>query len=254
MGDFSAAPGHVRSPSLLVGPSKAEPRRAVTQTLRAGRWLAVGMLTSALLLTGCSYGSSNKSSQGPDCDGVLASALQGVRIDDTSGATDSKFQWLTENCSYEFNILVDYTSARGSAQGKLGPDSCVELTQYLVPEAIDLLRADGLCTSGSAAAAAPAPVEQPGGGLAWNEAVGYAGTSQRVCGPLAGDGVSEDDVFLNLGLDYPDPERFQIVVWDVGGLEPIAHGSTLCASGVITLYNGVAQIELKDPSLIAIYD
>jgi hypothetical protein len=212
------------------------------------------MLTSALLLTGCSYGSSSKSHQAPDCDGVLASALQGVRADDTSGATDSKFQWLTENCSRQYEILVDYTSARGSAQGMFGPDSCDELTQYLVPEAIGLLRADGLCTSGSAAAAAPAPVEQPGGGISWNEAVGYAGTEQRVCGPLAGDGYSQDDVFLNLGLDYPDPGRFQIVVWDVGGLEPIAHGSTLCTSGVITLYNGVAQIELEDPRLISIYE
>ncbi len=212
------------------------------------------MLTSTLLLTGCSYGSGNKSNQVPDCEGVFASALQDVRIDDTSGATDSKFQWLTENCLHEFNILVDYTSARVSAQGMLGPDSCDALNHNLEPEAIDLLRADGLCTSGSAAAAVPAPVEQPGGGIAWNAAVGYAGTEQRVCGPLSGDGYSEDDVFLNLGLDYPDPERFQIVVWDVGVLEPIAHGSTLCTSGVITLYNGVAQIELDDPSLISIYE
>ena len=226
----------------------------MAQTLRAARWIAVGILTSALLLTGCSYGSSNQSNQMPDCDEVLASALQSVRIDDTSGATDSKFQWLTENCSHEYNILVDYTSARVSAQGTLGPDSCDELNQYLVLEAIDLLRADGLCTSGSAAAAAPAPVEQPGGGIAWNEAVGYAGTEQRVCGPLAGNGYSDDDLFLNLGLDYPDPQRFQIVVWDVGGLEPIAYGSRLCTSGLITVYNGVAQIELEDPSLISIYE
>lgn len=216
------------------------------------------MLASTLLLTGCSDGSGSKSNQARDCDGVLASALQGVRIDDTSGATDSKFQWLTENCSYEYDILVDYTSARYSAQGMLGPDSCDELNQYLLPEAIELLRAEELCTSRGAAAAAPVveqpEVEQPGGGIAWTEAVGYAGTEQRVCGPLSGDGYSEDDVFLNLGLDYPDPERFQIVVWDVGGIEPIAYGSTLCASGVITLYNGVAQIELRDPSLISIYE
>lgn len=225
----------------------------MASSLHAGRWVAVATLTSTFLLTGCSYGNSSKSYEAPDCEEVLSSALQGVRADDNSGATDSKFQWLTENCSAEYEILADYTSERGSAQGAFGPQSCNELTQYLVPEAIDLLRADGLCTSG-AGAAAPPPVEQPGGGIAWNEAVGYAGTEQRVCGPLAGGGNSEDDVFLNLGLDYPDPERFQIVVWDVGGLEPIAGGSTLCTSGVITLYNGVAQIELDDPSLITIYE
>ena len=100
---------------------------------------------------------------------------------------------------------------------------------------------------------APAVETQPGGGIPWNQAVDYAWTTQRVCGPLAGGGNSEDDVFLNLGSDYPNPERFQIVVWDIGGLEPIDGGATLCTSGAITLYEGVAQIELTDPSLIEIY-
>lgn len=99
---------------------------------------------------------------------------------------------------------------------------------------------------------APAADEQPGGGIAWNQAAENAGTNQRVCGPLAGGGNSDDDVFLNLGRDYPDPGRFQIVVWDVGSLEPIDGGATLCVSGQITMYEGVAQIELTDPSLIEI--
>ena len=88
----------------------------------------------------------------------------------------------------------------------------------------------------------------------WNQAAENAGTTQRVCGPLAGGGNSEDDVFLNLGRDYPDSDRFQIVIWDVGGLEPIDGGVTLCTTGEITLYEGVAQIELTDPSLIDIYN
>ncbi|RXZ51916.1 hypothetical protein [Agromyces binzhouensis] len=226
----------------------------MANTMHTGRCVSGAVLAFVLLLTGCSYGiGSSNSYQEPDCDGVLANAIQGVRADDSSGTTDSYFQWLTENCSYEYDILVDYTSTRGAASGALGPEPCSDLAQYLVPEAIELLLADGLCTSGSALAA-PEPVEQPGDGIAWDAAVSYAGTEQRVCGPLVGDGYSEDDVFLNLGLDYPDPGRFQIIVWDVGGLEPIAYGSTLCTSGVITLYNGVAQIELYDPSRISIYE
>jgi len=169
----------------------------VVQTRSAARWFTVGLLTSTLLVTGCSYGSGNRASQVPDCDGVFAGALQRVRVDDTSGATDSKFQWLAENCSYEYDVLVDYTSARVSAQGMLGPDFCENLNQDLLPESIELLRAEELCTGGGARTAAPA-VEQPGGGIAWTEAVGYAGTEQRVCRPLAGDGYSEDDVFLSL--------------------------------------------------------
>lgn len=124
-------------------------------------------------------------------------------------------------------------------------------------DAVRLLYEDGLCsdTDEAVAAAPEAPaVQQPGGGIAWNEAVAYAGTLQRVCGPLAGGGNDYDDVFLNLGLDYPDPNRFQIVIWDIGGLEPIDGGKTLCTKGLITLYNGVAQIELYDPSVIEIYE
>ena len=95
----------------------------------------------------------------------------------------------------------------------------------------------------------PAGGDQPGGGIAWDEAANYAGTTQRVCGPLAGSGTSDDDVFLNLGHDYPDPERFTIVIWDIGSVEPIAIGATVCTSGEIVLYKGVAQIELESTEL-----
>jgi hypothetical protein len=114
---------------------------------------------------------------------------------------------------------------------------------------------------GDAASADVAPVDpeavvedQPGGGIPWDEAVNYAGTTQRVCGPLAGSGNSNDDVFLNLGRDYPDAERFQIVLWDIGGVEAIPYGSTLCTSGPVTLHEGVAQIELQSASSVEIYD
>jgi hypothetical protein len=71
--------------------------------------------------------------------------------------------------------------------------------------------------------------------------------------PLAGSGNSEDDVFLNLGLNYPASGRFQIVIWDIGGIEPIPYGATLCTVGVITVYQGVAQIELQDAGLVEVF-
>jgi len=77
--------------------------------------------------------------------------------------------------------------------------------------------------------------------------------AQRVCGPLAGSGTSEDDVLLDLGVDYPSPDRFQIVIWDVGGVDSIPFGSTVCTTGPIALYNGVPEIALHSASEVEIY-
>lgn len=212
---------------------------------------------TVLLLTSCSSygGGSNRSEPSITCDGVLATVVHRLRTDDTAGAIDSELDWLGDNCSAAYDIFVDYVSTKGMAE-QFGPDDCDSLTQYIGRESIALLREDGLCSSGTSGSLADAPAveNQPGGGIAWNEAVGYAGTTQRVCGPLSGNGSSNDDVFLNLGRDYPDPERFQIVLWDVGGVEPISYGATLCTSGQITLYEGVAQIELQSASLVEIYE
>lgn len=212
---------------------------------------------TVLLLTSCSnYGGSNSRSEPSfTCDDVLATVVHRERTGDTAGAINSELDWLSNNCSGAYDIFVDYASAKGMAE-QFGPDACDSLTQHIGRESIALLSEDGLCSGGAAGSLADAPeVEnQPEGGIAWNEAVNYAGSTQRVCGPFAGSGSSNDDVFLNLGRDYPDPERFQIVLWDVGGVDPITSGATVCTSGQITLYKGVAQIELQSVSLVEIYE
>ncbi|MBC7631373.1 MAG: hypothetical protein H7290_07865 [Flavobacterium sp.] len=74
-----------------------------------------------------------------------------------------------------------------------------------------------------------------------------------MCGPLAGTGQSSNDVFLNLGVDYPDLNRFTIVLWDVGSVKPPPGVTHLCASGVITEYQGVSQIELRSIQAVDTY-
>ena len=81
------------------------------------------------------------------------------------------------------------------------------------------------------------------GDTRWNEARDQVGVRRTVCGPLVNDGQSDDDVFLNLGRGYPDPDRFTVVIWDVGEIEEIPPGTKVCASGTISSYQGVAQIE-----------
>ncbi|SDK37326.1 hypothetical protein SAMN05216282_105139 [Cryobacterium psychrotolerans] len=212
---------------------------------------------TVLLLTSCSSygGSNNRSEPSVTCDDALATVVERIRADDTAGAINSEIDWLSHNCTTEYDVFADYASTKGSAE-QFGPDTCDSLTQYIGREAIALLSEDGLCSDGTAGSPVDASTveNQPGGEIAWNEAVNYAGTTQHVCGPLAGSGNSNDDVFLNLGRDYPDTGRFQIVLWDIGGVEPIPHGTTLCTTGEITLYEGVAQIELKSASLVEIYE
>jgi len=223
---------------------------------RTGR-LPLATLVMALALSGCS---GVDAGTGPPqaevtCDDALATVVHRERTGDTAGAINSELDWLGDNCPTEYGTFADYASAKATT-AQLGQDTCASWTQYIRQEAIDLLAEDGLCSNGVAAPVAdPQGVEAlPGDGILWSDASDYAGTTQRVCGPLAGIGSSTDDVFLNIGLDYPDPGRFTIVLWDIGGVEPIAAGAMLCTSGPITLYEGVAQIELRSASSVEIYE
>lgn len=98
----------------------------------------------------------------------------------------------------------------------------------------------------------PAPGRDDAGSVDWSRAAAHVGRRTMVCGPLVNDGTSKDDVFLNLGLGYPDKDRFTIVIWDVGAVEEVQRGTTLCITGVVTLYDGVAQIETRDPGDVKI--
>ena len=247
-------------------------------SLRPSGRTAAAVSVIVITLTGCSSYSSGDVRDQPDaavtCAEVLGSVVQRIRSDDTFGAIDSEFDYLASNCSTEYATATDYAGTRASVR-KPGGSTCDSVSQFISEEALALLTEEGSCAGspGSGVQApswadgavnppswaddnfvAPSPAEsQPGGGIAWNEAPSFVGTVQRVCGPLVGDGNPEDDVFLNLGLDYPSVGRFQIVIWDVGRIDPIPYGVTLCTTGQITVYDGVAQIELEDPRQVEIY-
>lgn len=180
---------------------------------------------------------------------MLSTVIERCRSGDTADSINEQIAWLTTHCPTEYDTFADYSSARSSAR-QFGPEACTEWEQRMRREAVELLRADGLCTGASVGQSDEHT--QPDDGLAWNQAIEHAGTTQRVCGPLAGSGQSEDDVFLNLGLDYPDPGRFQYVLWDVGGVEAIPLGTTLCATSPITLC-GVAQMELYSAEEVDVF-
>lgn len=83
--------------------------------------------------------------------------------------------------------------------------------------------------------------------IPWQSAKDFVGKGATVCGPVAGVGSSEDDVFLNIGRDYPDPSRFTIVVYDVGSME-VPKEATACVTGTVEQYQDHAQIEVRSAS------
>jgi hypothetical protein len=96
----------------------------------------------------------------------------------------------------------------------------------------------------------------------WAEAGNYLSERHTVCGPVAGTHFAEDSrgqpTFLNLGEDYPSPQRFVVLIWgeDRGSFpsapESYYEGKVICASGVIQEYQGVFEMEVRLPEQIEV--
>lgn len=92
----------------------------------------------------------------------------------------------------------------------------------------------------------------------WSEARGRVGEVLCVEGPVMSVGTSAGgDLFLNLGLAYPNPGRFTLFIpaRNVGKFEAAfgsrfwtkLQGTVIRAQGEVKLYQGVAEIVLSDP-------
>ena len=208
-------------------------------------FLALTLVASLAACTDVS--GSGSTNMAPSCSQLLTAAVQYQR----SGAGDINaiMQALGDECSDEYEIAVDYVS--NSTDSAFAIDSCDELLGYGIrEESVALLEQDGRCSFGPSED--PADPGWPEGGLGWDKARDYAGTVQRVCGPLMSARQTDDGTFVNVGQDYPSADRFTFIFWDLY-LDPIDPGATLCGSGEIYLYDGVAQMEMGDPSAVEIW-
>lgn len=215
-------------------------------------------LVCIVALTGCSRVSSSDSIADADPSANCAALFESTITEARSAADPERMNAavaaLSEYCPSEYDVAVDYLSS-AAATGQMGLESCSTWSDRgIEPAAIELLRDDALCTGflGGPDPNAARPT-WPNGGLAWDAAAGYTGSTQRVCGPLASVRGTPDGVFVNIGFDYPNPSRFAFVLWGDWYLDPIAAGSVICASGTIYLYEGVAQIEIAAPSDLEIF-
>lgn len=96
----------------------------------------------------------------------------------------------------------------------------------------------------------------------WDEASSKVGETAEVCGPVVSyhhaPDAKGDPTFVNIGGNLDDPSRFTIVFWNQGTsvvrlLDDVsAEGRTACATGEVSLYKDVPQIELSSLSDLSI--
>jgi len=125
---------------------------------------------------------------------------------------------------------------------------------------------------GSIVSCAPVPVSPPvapkegpeeilpSQAIPWDEAKYHIGERATVYGAVVdthwASGSKGKPTFLNIGRPYPDPDRFTVVIWiDYRANFPQAPevyylGKTVYITGLITQYEGIPEIEVKDPSQI----
>lgn len=219
------------------------------------RLISASGAAAAIILgvAGCSRaGYSNQVSQSTlSCDQASASAIQHEGLDAAGPTIDRELQYLADNCPDAYEITIDYLSSRASVSPH-EIKSCPDWGNRIRAEAVELLRVDGLCQDPPLANGSPPATSADV--ISWDAAAEYVGAEHRVCGPLTTIRRDDDDVFLNLGRDYPDPARFTIIIWSVGEVKRLPAGTELCATGLVSSYNGVAQIELSDIGAVEVWE
>lgn len=99
------------------------------------------------------------------------------------------------------------------------------------------------------------------GAVAWQNARHYVGRYATVKGPVAGTKFAArsngSPTFLDIGVEYPNPRRFTVVIWienrrRFGAPERRYLGHVLCVRGIVQSYRGVPEIEATSPSQIAV--
>jgi len=98
--------------------------------------------------------------------------------------------------------------------------------------------------------------------IQWDEAYQYLDQYINVCGPVVDSyfAASTDGqpTFLNLGREYPDPDRFTVLIWG-SNLESFSFnpdefyfGKSICVEGKIVEYDGMYEIVVRRPEQIEV--
>jgi DNA/RNA endonuclease YhcR with UshA esterase domain len=99
------------------------------------------------------------------------------------------------------------------------------------------------------------------GAASWQRANSLVGRVATIQGHVAGTryalSSNGSPTFLNLGVNYPNPSRFTILIWvenrgAFGRPEVRYRGRSVCVHGLVQLYHGVPEIVARSTSQIRI--
>ncbi len=100
--------------------------------------------------------------------------------------------------------------------------------------------------------------------ITWDQASAHVGELATITGPTISAVYASDSrgqpTFLNIGKDYPDPDRFTVVIWgDDRDNFPFApemeyDSKAICVTGLIETYEGIPQIVAETASDIGIVE
>lgn len=100
--------------------------------------------------------------------------------------------------------------------------------------------------------------------IPWDEASSHIGETVTIEGKVVAgfyaDTSNGEPTFLNIGRDYPNPDRFTVVIWgdDRGSFpdapESMYDGKTIRVTGDVSEYEGGAEIEVTSPDAIEVVD
>ena len=98
--------------------------------------------------------------------------------------------------------------------------------------------------------------------LSWEDAIDHVGEIVTICGPVAGtywaSSSNGKPTFINVGRDYPAPDRFVVLIWDdyrstfSQPPEEYFLGKMICVTGLIREYDGCAEVVISDPEQIKV--
>jgi hypothetical protein len=99
------------------------------------------------------------------------------------------------------------------------------------------------------------------GAVSWQKAGSLIGRIATIQGRVAGTRYAASSngspTFLNVGVDYPNPSRFTVLIWvenrvAFGRPEVRYRGRTICVRGLVASYQGVPEIVARSAAQIKI--